>query len=834
MLGTLLAEGRVLLADGATGTNLFEMGLANGDAPELWLDAHPERIQALHRAFAQAGADIILTNSFGANARRLMLHGQQHRARELNRIAAQLARQVADAAGRPVVVGGSVGPTGDLLAPLGELTEAEAVEVFAEQMAGLREGGADCAWIETMSAPEEMRAAATAAARIGLPWTLTASFDTAGRTMMGLTPGAFAAFLRDLPAAPLAIGANCGVGASDLVASLLGMEGAAVALIAKANAGIPVVHGDRVVYSGTPATMEAYAHLAIDAGARIIGGCCGTTPAHLAAMRRAIDGHAAGPRPELAAIVAALGPLAQPPNEAGQKRQGRRRSAMADAPSRRRERPSRDRAAATHAALPRLENPWAPVEIFDAGQVARILGAAWRILEEGGLEIRSDRARAIYRRHGALVDDATGMVRIGREVIAAHAVHAPERFVLHARDAARHLHVGGRVVNFGPVNGTPHVSSLAGGRRYGTLEDFRAILKVTHTLGVLHWQGGVVTEPVDQPVPIRHLEMYRAHVECSDIVWAARGVGGMQASDSIAISAIEHGTTPEGLGARPTLMTVTNVNSPRRVDEEILDNIMIMAEHGQCIVITPFTLMGAMAPVTLPGALAQQTAEAMGIIALAQMIRPGCPCVLGGFTSNVDMRTGSPAFGTPEYVHATLGGAQIARALRIPYRSSAVCASPVPDAQAAWETGFSLWASIMSHSHLINHAAGWLEGGLAASFEKVVLDAEMLRAWAHMLRPVPFSDDDLAVDAILAVPPGGHFFGEPHTLARYEHAFWRPIVSDWSNFENWRDAGAKDAAMRAAEVWDRTLARHEPPPLDPGIREAVDAFVARRREALGA
>jgi trimethylamine--corrinoid protein Co-methyltransferase len=503
-------------------------------------------------------------------------------------------------------------------------------------------------------------------------------------------------------------------------------------------------------------------------------------------------------------------------------------------PARRRDRPARNRAPALPAPLPRLEVPWAPVEIFDEAQVARILDAAWRILEEGGLEIRSARARDIYRRHGALVDDATQMVRLGREVVRHHAAMAPERFVLHARNPARHLHVGGRVVNFGPVNGTPHVSDLAGGRRYGTLEDFRSILKVTHALGVLHWQGGVVTEPVDLPVPVRHVEMYRAHAECSDIVWCARGVGLAQAEDAIAMSAIEHGTDAEGLAARPTLMTVTNVNSPRRVDEEILDNIMTMAAHGQCVCITPFTLMGAMAPVTLPGALALQTAEALGIIALVQMIRPGCPAVLGGFTSNVDMRTGSPAFGTPEYVHATLGGAQIARALRIPYRSSAVCASPAPDAQAAWETGFSLWASVMSHSHLINHAAGWLEGGLCASFEKVVLDAEMLRAWAEMLKPAAFGDDELAVDAILGVPPGGHFFGEPHTLARYETAFWRPVVSDWSNHENWRDAGAKDATARAAELWTRLLAQYEPPPLDPAVKEALDAHVARRREELGA
>jgi len=331
MLARRLAESPVLLADGATGTNLFDLGLTSGDAPELWLDRHPDRIASLHRAFVQAGADIILTNSFGANGRRLMLHGLQDQAVALNRRAAEIARAQADRAGRPVVVAGSVGPTGDLFVPLGTLTEAEAIEVFAEQIEGLKAGGADVAWIETMSAAEEMRAAAIAAAQAGLPWTLTASFDTAGRTMMGMLPEAFAAFARSLPTQPLAIGANCGVGAADLLVSILGIAGAEgdTPVIAKANAGVPVVDGDRVVYSGTVETMELYAHLAMDAGARIIGGCCGTTPAHLAAMRRAVDDHRnGGPRPEIAAIVAALGPLMQPaPGSGGEKRQGRRRSA---------------------------------------------------------------------------------------------------------------------------------------------------------------------------------------------------------------------------------------------------------------------------------------------------------------------------------------------------------------------------------------------------------------------------------------------------------------------------------------------------------------------------
>ena len=212
----------------------------------------------------------------------------------------------------------------------------------------------------------------------------------------------------------------------------------------------------------------------------------------------------------------------------------------------------------------------------------------------------------------------------------------------------------------------PTSATWKDGRRYGDLEGFRNILRLTHTLGVLHWQGGIVVEPVDIPVPVRHLAIFQAHIEYADIVWAARGVGGVQAEDAIAMSAIEHGCTIEELATRPTLLTVTNVNSPRRVDAEILDCIMVLARHGQCVVITPFTLMGAMAPITLAGALVQQTAEALGVITLLQLVRPGAPCVMGGFTSNVDMRTGSPAFGTPEYVHAVIASAQIGTAAQAP------------------------------------------------------------------------------------------------------------------------------------------------------------------------
>jgi len=238
--------------------------------------------------------------------------------------------------------------------------------------------------------------------------------------------------------------------------------------------------------------------------------------------------------------------------------------------------------------------------------------------------------------------------------------------------------------------------------------------------------------------------------------------------------------------------------------------------------------------VTLAGALVQQTAEALAVVALCQLVRPGTPCVMGGFTSNVDMRTGSPAFGTPEYVHAVIASAQLGRRLKLPVRSSAVNASPAVDAQSTYETAFSLQAAVLSHSHLVNHAAGWLEGGLSASLEKIVVDAELLRNWAELLKPVSFSDDDLAVEAIKEVAAGGHFFGAAHTLARYQSAFYRPLLSDWSSYENWRDAGSHTATERATVIWKKLLAEYVPPPLDPAVREAIGEYVARRTREITA
>ncbi|MEM7081140.1 MAG: betaine--homocysteine S-methyltransferase [Pseudomonadota bacterium] len=330
LLATLIDERGVLLADGATGTNLFAAGLVSGEAPELWNADHPDRIRALHQSFVDAGTDLLLTNTFGGTAPRLKLHDAANRVGELNERAAVLANEVADRAERRPLVAGSVGPTGELFEPLGTLTPNEAIAAFTDQIRGLKAGGVDMVWIETMSAPEEIRAAAQSAIDVGVPYCFTGSFDTAGKTMMGLEPAEIHGVCAELDTPPVALGANCGVGAPDILASLLDMSAAQTAtpLIVKGNCGIPQFKGTDIVYSGTPELMASYAGLAINAGASIVGGCCGTTPAHVAAMRSAIDNHTPDARPDIDHVTAVLGALVNNTASASKKvkpTRGRRR-----------------------------------------------------------------------------------------------------------------------------------------------------------------------------------------------------------------------------------------------------------------------------------------------------------------------------------------------------------------------------------------------------------------------------------------------------------------------------------------------------------------------------
>ena len=481
-----------------------------------------------------------------------------------------------------------------------------------------------------------------------------------------------------------------------------------------------------------------------------------------------------------------------------------------------------------------VTNPYAPMAVLSTDQVEAIHLSSLRILEELGVELMSPRARSVLAAIGAEVNESTGNVRLDRALVAQALASAPASFTLTPRNAAKRVTLGGNQIAFGLVAGPPNVHDRERGRRPGNYRDYCDFIRLAQYFNAIHLIGNQVCAPVDLPANSRHLDAYLANLVYSDLAFHCTAIGAGRARDGIEMMAIARGVAVEALAADPGVMTIISVNSPRRIDEAMAEGLIAMAECGQPVVITPFTLMGAMAPVSLAAALAQQNAEALFGIVLAQAIRPGTPVMYGAFTSNVDLRSGAPAFGTPENAKANVASGQFARRYGIPYRTSNASASNVADAQAAYETQMSLWGAVLGHGNLVYHAAGWQEGGLTASFEKLVLDVEMLQMMIEFLKPIVVDEAELGFDAIGGVPTGGHFFGAPHTLARYEHAFYRPLLSDWQNHEAWELAGAKDATQRATGIWKQALAEYEQPALDAGVREALDAYVVRRRIAIGA
>jgi trimethylamine--corrinoid protein Co-methyltransferase len=477
----------------------------------------------------------------------------------------------------------------------------------------------------------------------------------------------------------------------------------------------------------------------------------------------------------------------------------------------------------------RLVNPFRPLEILSADEVEAIHHASLRILSEIGLECLGDPVLDAFAGAGAMVDPATRRVRLDPAQVDELVALAPHQFTLHARNPERDVVFGGAHLVFGAVGGPAFVSDLDRGRRAGNAADFRDYVRLIGALDVIHQEGGGPLEPTDLPVATRHLEMYRVLATELDKTWQCLGFGATPVEDALEVLAIVRGVDRETLVREPSAMTVINTNSPLRLDGPMGEGLMTMAANGQPVVATPFTLAGAMSPVSLAGAIAQQNAEALFLVCLAQIVRPGAPMLYGAFTSNVDMRTGSPAFGTPESVKAQLASGQLARRYGLPWRSSNATASPVVDAQAAYEAEMAVWGAVMGGVNLLYQGAGWLEGGLTASYEKLILDAEILQMMAEVLQPIEVSEASLGFDAIADVGPGGHFFGTAHTLERYETAFYRPILSDWRNFETWQADGARTATERASGIWKRLLADAVPPPLDPAAAEALDAFIERRQ-----
>jgi trimethylamine--corrinoid protein Co-methyltransferase len=480
-----------------------------------------------------------------------------------------------------------------------------------------------------------------------------------------------------------------------------------------------------------------------------------------------------------------------------------------------------------------VRNPYPPMRLLTDDQVEAIHEASLHILEIFGIELMSARAVGLFARAGAKVDRATGTVWLDRGLLAECLKSAPSIVTLTPRNPARAVRIGGDGIVFTLVAGPPNVHDFVRGRRAGNLADYRDLVRLAQHFNVIHMLGNQVCAPVELPANTRHLDTYRANLTLTDKAFHVSAIGRGRAVDGIEMMARARGLTVEQMAQDPALTTIISVNSPRRFDEAMAEGMMAMSEHGQAVCVTPFTLMGAMSPVTLAGALAQQNAEALFGIALTQLVRPGAPVIYGAFTSNVDMRSGAPAFGTPENAKANIASGQLARRYKLPYRTTPGSASNAADAQGAWETMMALWGAVLGHGNLVYHGAGWQEGGLTASFEKFVIDVEMIQHMVSFLEPVAVNEGELALDALGRVPTGGHFFGDPHTLERYSTAFYQPILSNWQNYEAWAEAGSLDATQRATKLWQKALAEYVEPVLPADRREAVDDYVAKRREQIG-
>ena len=448
------------------------------------------------------------------------------------------------------------------------------------------------------------------------------------------------------------------------------------------------------------------------------------------------------------------------------------------------------------------------------------------------MQIMDKATRQLLAQSGCSVDETTERVRFPRDLVMTMVAEAPSKVSVRGCDPDKLIQMGEGYMGFTSVGGPPFVSDLERGRRPGNYQDMCDYLRLTHMLNIIHIEGGCSIEPTDLPVATRHLDFYLACCTLTDKPWKPLSVGVARARDAIEMAKIVYQTDDEGLANDPVFFVNTNSNTPLVLDAEIIQGVTEFARIGQPICVTPFALSGAMAPVTLAGALALQNAETLAACAIVQLIRAGCPYLYGSFTSNVDMRTGSPAFGTPEYALAAQASGQLARRYALPWRSSNVNSSNAPDAQSAYESQMAIWGAVTGQVSVLNQGAGWLEGGLVASFEKLIIDAEMLQMMAAWMDGFRVDDAALALDAVREVGPGGHYFGVEHTLERYETAFYQPLLSDWSNFENWRDRGSRDATTRANTIWKQLLTNYVPPNLDPSIKDALEDYVAKRKEDI--
>ena len=476
-----------------------------------------------------------------------------------------------------------------------------------------------------------------------------------------------------------------------------------------------------------------------------------------------------------------------------------------------------------------------PIEPLGPEGVHAIHDGAMRILEEIGIEFLNEEALTLFRRAGATVNGTN--VRLGRDFVMEMVARAPETFTITPRNPDRVLPVGGAHMLFGNVSSPPNYWDMEIGRKVtGTRAHCANLLRLTQHFNCIHFAGGYPVEPVDIHPSVRHLDVLFDKLTITDKVAHAYSLGPERVEDVMEMVRIAGGLSHEEFAATPRMYTNINSTSPLKHDVPMIDGCLRLIRAGQAVIVTPFTLAGAMAPVTMAGAVALSVAEALSAIALFQWVVPGCPCVIGTFTSNVDMKSGAPAFGTPEYMRATQMTGQMARFYGLPMRASGTCAANVPDGQAMWETSNSLWSAVQSRTNIVYHAAGWLEGGLIASPEKFVMDCEVLQMIQRYMEPSVWGTgpDDIAFDAIREVGSTGHFFGIQHTQDRYEAAFYQPFVSDWRNYEAWEIAGAMWTQERAHRMFKEIVGGFEEPPMDVAVREELADFVARRKAEGGA
>ena len=515
---------------------------------------------------------------------------------------------------------------------------------------------------------------------------------------------------------------------------------------------------------------------------------------------------------------------------------------MAEQAGRRRRGGGRAGAAARRGGEVIEQMPWsipvladAPIEPMPPEGVEAIHEGAMRILEEIGVVFLNPEALQILKQAGCKVEGE--LVKFDRHFIMEMIAKAPSDFTITPRNPDRVLPLGGNHMLFGNVSSPPNYWDMEIGKKVpGNREMCRNLLKLTQYFNCIHFAGGYPVEPVDIHASVRHLDVLYDKLTITDKAMHAYSLGKERVEDVMEMVRIAGGLTHEEFEATPRMYTNINSTSPLKHDYPMIDGCLRMARRGQAIVVSPFTLAGAMAPVTMAGAVAQSIAESLCAIALFQYVRPGTPCVIGTFTSNVDMKTGAPAFGTPEYMRSTQMTGQMARFYGLPMRSSGVCAANVPDGQAMWETSNSLWAAAQSGTHMVYHAAGWLEGGLIASPEKFIMDCEILQQIQRYNQPQIWKtgEDEIALEAIREVGNDGHFFGIQHTQDRYTTAFYQPFLSDWKNYEGWEAAGGVWTAQRAHQMFKDIIGNFEEPPMDAGIRDELADFVARRKSEGGA